>query len=391
MVECGVRLKETLAAVAEAPLWSLTVEEHQAALVNLAGIEVQLAALRMRVLASADRNQVGRDQAASSTAAWLAHATRQVVAGAHAHVRFARALDGDFTKTRQALAQCRVNLEQARVIVKAVADLPDRVCAFDRRRAEAHLLELAADFDAKALKVFGRKIFEVIDPAAAEKYEGEKLEKEEREAARKRSLRFFDNGDGTVSGKFKIPALHAQMLKKALFGLVSPRRVGKDGRCEDGTPLDQPDLLGRGLCEFIERYPVNRLPKAGGINATIVVTMTLEQLLGGLGVAGLDTGGHISAGEARRLACEAGIVPAVLGSKSVILDLGRKTRFHTEAQRIAIGLRDKTCRAEGCDRPRACATPTTPGPGPAAGGPRCTTGCCCAPGTTAAPTTPPTT
>ena len=37
---------------------------------------------------------------------------------------------------------------------------------------------------------------------------------------------------------------------------------------------------------------------------------------------------------ARRLACEAGIIPAVLDGDSQVLDLGRKKRFHTEAQRI---------------------------------------------------------
>ena len=39
------------------------------------------------------------------------------------------------------------------------------------------------------------------------------------------------------------------------------------------------------------------LPKAGGCGATVVVTMTLEQLLADLDAAGvciLDTGGHLS-------------------------------------------------------------------------------------------------
>jgi hypothetical protein len=89
--------------------------------------------------------------------------------------------------------------------------------------------------------------------------------------------------------------------------------------------------------------------------ATVVVTMTLEQLLGGLagsdkGVL-LDTGEVIAPGTARRLACEAGIIPAVLGSPSQPLDLGRKSRFHTEPQRIAITLRDRGCATVGCDWP----------------------------------------
>ena len=79
--------------------------------------------------------------------------------------------------------------------------------------------------------------------------------------------------------------------------------------------------------------------------------MTLETLMGGLAKASLDTGEVISAGTARRLACEAGIIPMVLGSQSQVLDVGRRRRFHTKSQRLAIAQRDKTCTAPGCDAP----------------------------------------
>jgi len=53
----------------------------------------------------------------------------------------------------------------------------------------------------------------------------------------------------------------------------------------------------------------------------------------------------------RRLACGAGIIPAVLGGPSAVLDLGREQRLFSRAQRVAMVLRDQGCRAEGCDRP----------------------------------------
>ena len=93
------------------------------------------------------------------------------------------------------------------------------------------------------------------------------------------------------------------------------------------------------------------MPSAGGVPATVVVTMELATLLGGTRAATLDTGGRISAGEARRLACRAGIIPVVLGGASVVLDVGRKRRFHSESQRIALGVRDGGCTAFGCDAP----------------------------------------
>jgi hypothetical protein len=89
------------------------------------------------------------------------------------------------------------------------------------------------------------------------------------------------------------------------------------------------------------------------VAATVVVTMELDTLLGGLKAASLDTGGRINAGEARRLACGAGIIPIVLGGPSVVLDAGRKRRFHSETQRIVMGVRDGGCTAYGCDAPPA--------------------------------------
>ncbi|MGH3529092.1 MAG: DUF222 domain-containing protein [Pseudonocardiaceae bacterium] len=73
-----------------------------------------------------------------------------------------------------------------------------------------------------------------------------------------------------------------------------------------------------------------------------------------LGVATLDYGTHISAAEARRWACDAKIIPVVLGEKSEPLDVGRAMRTVPLAIRRALVARDRglyTCwRAT---RPRA--------------------------------------
>ena len=87
--------------------------------------------------------------------------------------------------------------------------------------------------------------------------------------------------------------------------------------------------------------------------ATVVVTIDHQILQDALKAARLDTGESLSAGEARRLACNTGLIPAVLGTGSVALDLGRETRLFSEAQRIAVGLQHATCAAEGCERPYA--------------------------------------
>jgi len=58
----------------------------------------------------------------------------------------------------------------------------------------------------------------------------------------------------------------------------------------------------------------------------------------------------ICAETARRLACDAGMIPVVLGSRSEPLDIGRLTRIVPAGMRRAVDLRDRHCRFPGCDR-----------------------------------------
>jgi hypothetical protein len=84
-----------------------------------------------------------------------------------------------------------------------------------------------------------------------------------------------------------------------------------------------------------------------------VVTLDLESLQRGVGVAEVSTGGALTATEVRRLACSAHVLPAVLGGASEILDLGRSRRLFSPGQRKALAVRDRRCRAEDCDIPAA--------------------------------------
>ncbi len=121
---------------------------------------------------------------------------------------------------------------------------------------------------------------------------------------------------------------------------------------QTGKALPYPVILGHGLIDLLEHLPADALPQAGGMAATVVVTMTLDQLENRLGAATLDTGTTISAAQARRLACQAGVIPMVLGGESQPLDLGRESRTFRKHQRLAMGVRDGwQCIAEGCDRP----------------------------------------
>jgi hypothetical protein len=357
IVGFAARVHAVLDTLVEVPAWSMTRGEQRYALTQLTRAEGRLAELRLRVLAAADRSDLAADTAATSTGAWLAQATRQTRAAAHADVLLAQALDGPFAATREALADGLVDVDQARVIIRAIQALPDTVEAQDRGRAEKHLIDLAGEHDAKTLRLLGRRVFEVLDPDAADEQEGRKLQAEEDAAARKTYLQMCDHGDGTHTGRFKIPTLHAAMLTKMLSGFTNPRHQHStsDQTRRERSGLTRPELLGQAFCELLERYPADRLPKAGGTSATVTVLLDYDKLTTGLGAAHLDTGQPLSAALARRLACDAGLVPVVyrkaLAGPSVILDVGRQTRLHTEPQRTALAVRDQGCTATGCDRP----------------------------------------
>ncbi|MEU4242126.1 DUF222 domain-containing protein [Actinoplanes sp. NPDC026619] len=65
----------------------------------------------------------------------------------------------------------------------------------------------------------------------------------------------------------------------------------------------------------------------------------------------LDNGALISPAEARVLACDARIIPAVLGTAGQVLDVGRARRLISGPIRRALILRDRGCSFPGCDRP----------------------------------------
>jgi hypothetical protein len=200
------------------------------------------------------------------------------------------------------------------------------------------------------LRILGKRLLDVIDPDAADARLAARLEAEEAAAARKCFLDMYDDGDGTLHGRFAMPRLPGDMLRTVLNAFASPRRPdGYDRLDVGGEPVPNAELLGQVLVEMFERYPADRIPQSGGVNATVIVTIPLDTLLGGIESADLLAGHQLSPGQARRLACEAGILPQVLGGRSQLLDHGRERRFHTTGQRKVIHARDKTCRAEGCD------------------------------------------
>src|SRR6478609_7111150 len=336
--------------VVDGSVWSMNAAETASTLVELTRLEAQVVELKARVAMHADEIQNGTQTGATSTATWLAHTTRQTRTAAYRSVHLGYDLN-THDLVRDGLAHGDLVLEQADVIIRAVKALPDDLDPDQIIQAERHLVAAAGEHDAKALRILGRRLLDVIAPDLADQHEADQLAKEEAKAAQAARFTMTDDGHGQVHGRFTLPTLQAAMLKKMLLALAAPKhRAATEGAGVERRP--GPERMGRAFMELVERIAAKDLPKVGGRDATIIVTIDLDTLLGRLHKAGvLDTGERISPAQARRLACTARIIPIVLGGRSEVLDVGRANRFYTSAQQTAMAVRDGGCVAEGCDWP----------------------------------------
>src|SRR3954447_16842429 len=89
IVVFSARLSAALDRLADAPAWSLTPEEERTVLVELSRSAARLSELGLRVLAAADRDDVGKVNASPTTGAWYAAANRCTRPAAHADVTLA--------------------------------------------------------------------------------------------------------------------------------------------------------------------------------------------------------------------------------------------------------------------------------------------------------------
>lgn len=340
------------------PLY-LSIPEKQALLVELTRLSARLTGLRAEVLAVAD--DVAVETGARSAGTWLAMETRTTRREAAHHEQLGVALRDRWPTVGEAVAAGRVTWDQADVLVRALDMLPESLGAELRAKAEAHLVTEAGHFDPASLRRLGRHVLEVVAPDLADQHEARALAAEEHRAQAATRLSFRPRGDGTTDLYARLPDPVASRLRAYLDAYTSPRRIRATQSDVDHLPLTR--RRGEAFCALLEHIPADGLPSHGGTATTVMVTIDLDTLrdeLTGLGLAETTTGDTLTAAQTRRLACTAGIIPVVLGGQAEILDLGRTRRLFTPAQRKALALRDRRCRAEGCDISAAwCEAPHT--------------------------------
>ncbi len=174
------------------------------------------------------------------------------------------------------------------------------------------------------------------------------LEDEERRGRAFRSLHSMRVNDDLTEYRLVVDEEGAAVIDAALAALSSPK---KD---EDGNPdpRSAPQRKADALLTVVRRGVSAPEGVPQTTKAQVVITMRYSTLLGFMPGAGMTmTGQVLSPQTVRRIACDAGIVPMVLGSEGEILEMGQEKRLFTPGQHRALWHRDKKCTFPGCTIP----------------------------------------
>lgn len=348
-----MRVSEEITGIAELDPAFMATADKKAALLMWTDVVSMVEAERLRLLAAS--GDVAADHGARDAGVWLAYERRLDRSAARHDQRLSVALAERWRLLGTALAGARINLAQARVIAHALDALPDDLDSTLLLQAEAHLVGEAQAFGPKELRELGLKVLEVVAPDIAEDHERKQVEADEERARAQIKLSTQRLGDGTSIVRARISDAALDRLITYLHAYTSPLHLRAVAGASETKPDTEPDpapyavRLGRAFEAFLEHADPKRMPLHGGNATSVVVLIDEDKLRAVAGTATTTTGELLTAGQVRRLACMSGILPAVLGGKSEVLDVGRKQRLYTYAQRVAMAIRDKHCRAQGCD------------------------------------------
>ncbi len=259
--------------------------------------------------------------------------------------------------TAEAAAEGALNPGHVDAISEVMAAIPADIDDTERAGYEKTLIDLARQAGPVVVRRAGRHILALLDPDGAEPNDAELAEPD-------RELLWSWTRHNRFKLRGTLDAESGQLLETLLSALAKPKPH------VDGTP-DQRSTGQRHGDAFAELLNYTQRaaerPTEAGETPVVTVSMSLDQLLR-RDTRSTDTTGApgeatmvpslpelfagtptlnwecpITAEQARRLACDSRIIPAVLGSNGEILDLGRETRTATRAQRRALAARDGGC------------------------------------------------
>lgn len=238
-------------------------------------------------------------------------------------------------ETAAAFDAADINAAHACAITRGLATLPADL----RDTVEPHLVQRARECPPEEIPAFVDELLETlgIDKPAD-------VRRERAYASRGIDVAKTLDGHRSVAGTLT-PDVGARVEQALAL-------AGKCAGPEDERTLRQRqhDALGEIADAYLGSVAA-ATPNFAGAPRTVLVTMDLETLENELRQrwVSLPDGAKISAPTARRLACDATLIPAVLGGSSEPLDIGQADHVFTAAIRRAAWIRDSgRCAFPGC-------------------------------------------
>ncbi|WP_406831917.1 DUF222 domain-containing protein [Pedococcus sp. KACC 23699] len=329
----------------EDDLWAAGGPDLGEFMAQLDELATRVDAARVEVLREAvDRGEAGVGRSGAS--AWLLDHSPSLRAGGSARVvRLAEAAHDDrYGALLTAVREARVPLVTATIVVDEFERLGPRLAEGAAGPVLDGLIDVAS---------WGRpKDVRGIRDRLVAKYGalGEFQLEQDRACERRCLSQPFSDGSGLFEYTMVVDAEAKAVLEAAVQGLSAPRPA-------EGEPDRRPSGQRRmdALLEVVRRGVASADGVATTPKAEVFVTVSLDDLVARSNAATVfgsgEAGTLLGPETARRIACDAGIVPAVLGKDGEVLDLGRRFRLFTSAQLRALWLRDGGCTFPDCRVP----------------------------------------
>lgn len=332
-------------ALAKLPgeLWRTGNEGFADIAAAMDAVAVQVDCARVALIQEAQSRGVVDASPSSSPADWLVEHSLHLEPGdASRIVKLARACNQPKNQIMAAaVAGGTLSVRKAATALHQLAQVEDDLAPGKREEALASLTQMAQTGYNVHVIAIGRMLMALLGAEGA-------LERNEEHLTRLTSLRLtpLENGMLRISGQLHPEA--GAVLRAALDPLSAPHPTaagGPDHRLADRRRADA-------LIEIARRATAAGGAAPATTKAQIVVLIDHDALTGAIRGAGLTLEGAVLSPQAvRKLACDAAIIPIVLGSESQPLDVGRTKRLVTPALLAALWARDKGCTFPHCGRP----------------------------------------
>jgi hypothetical protein len=295
-----------------------------------------------------DNRGVATEFGYSNTVALLMHVLR--ITRKDARQRLARAADlfeqttptgaviePSLPQSAEALVRGDISTDHVDVIRTTLNGLDD-LEPEKRALAEEFMLRQAADDDPRALARFGGRVRDMVDPDGPPP-------PPDPDPGPTQWMRRNVRRDGSTELTALLDVESSQRLDALMKLLDKPYPEANDTRSSS-------ERAGDAFADVL-RMAANcpDLPTHNGLKTEMAVIVSIEALRTDLNDVVLPGQTALTAGDARRLACDAHLLPAVMDGNSQPLDVASPAYVVPAHIRRALVLRDRGCAFPSCDRP----------------------------------------